>query len=301
MRRQNVLILAFITIALGIGYFQIAVPLCLYDRAGCLGYPVTPPLPLTAPGKYRIFWTTLETWIAPTVGQSDPQILLVDTLLEIVCIVVTIPALFSWLKRWTNPDRAMLGVMVFAAVNLVAYHLFFRGGGIPVEAALVCLALAWLDRKWWLFIPLVVIGATNRETSLVLVGLYAAYHGYKGLKPSLMLLVIYIGITAGLHIVLGGAEHQQGGLVGTYLYNVENLQDGILTNLILVPLVIGVVAGYRSAPVQLKRMCWVALIYAAAIVVGGAVNETNRLVLPMLPLVIPVILNAHSLMSSTVV
>ncbi len=293
MRRQRFLILLFIAIALMVGYFQIAVPICLQERAGCLGYPVTPIPPPTAPGLYRILWPTLESWIAPTVGQNDPNILLVDTLLEFVCIAITIPCLYSWLKRWFEPDRALVGVGIFAIVNLAAYHLFFRGGGIPIEVALVCVALACLDRSWLLFIPLVAIGALNRETSLVIVGIYAAYHWLPRWRETVVLAVIWIAITAGLHIVLGGAEHQQGGLVGTYLYNVENLQDGIITNVLFIPLVIAVAAGYKTAPAQLKRFVWVSAVYAAAILVGGAINETQRLVLPMLPLVIPLLLNPH--------
>lgn len=289
---RRILILSFIILALIVGFFQIAVPICLHERAGCLGYPVTPPPPLTAPGKYRILWPAIETLIAPTVGQSDPNILLVDTLLEVVCIVITIPALYAWLKRWMNVDRTMIGVIVFATINLVAYHWFFRGGGIPIEAALVCLALAWINRSWWLFIPLVVIGALNRETSLVIPAIYVAYHWRANWRQAVVLAVIWATITLALHVILGGAEHQTGGLTGTLEFNLGTLSNVLVTNLIFAPLAIAVVISYRSASPILKRFVWVAVVYLAAIAVGGALEESNRLVLPMLPLIIPLLLSS---------
>lgn len=301
MKTQRFLILFFITIALFVGYFQISIPMCLNDYAGCIGYPVTPTPPTPAPGRYRPLWPAVESWIAPAVAQSDPHILIVDMLLEFLCITITVPALYSWLKRWGDPDRAILGVGIFAIVNLAAYHLFFRGGGIPVEVALVCLALAFIDHSWLVFIPLVVIGAFNRETSLVIVALYAAYHWRPHWRQAVVLAVIWVVITAGLHIVLGPAEHQVGGLIGTFEYNLSTFADGGLSNLLFIPLFISVMLGYRRAPVVFKRFVWVCAVYALAIVTYGAWQESQRLVLPMLPLLIPMMLGAHSLMSSTVV
>lgn len=292
-RSQRWLILVFIVIVLSVGFFKIAVPNCLLYRAGCLGYPVTPSPPATAPGKFRILWTTLESWIAPTVAQSDPSILLVDTLLMVVCISITIPALYIWLKRWCDPDRALLGVMLFGVLYLMAFSWFFRGGGVPIEVALVCLGLALINRSWLWFIPLVILGALNRETSLILPAIYAAYHWREKWKEAAVLVSTWVVITAGLHIILGGAVHQTGGLAGTYLYNLSTLPNAFVSNLLFVPLAIGVMMSYRTAPPIFKRFIWVAMAYLAAIVVGGAWEEANRLLLPVIPLILPMLFSTH--------
>lgn len=284
MRRQRKLLLTFITIALCLSFLYFVPVTCSQHPLACLGDPTAPPV---APYVYRILQPTLETFVAPTVDPFSASMLLVDELLQVVVVVLTIPALYSWLKRWLEPDRAVIGVFIFSVINMVALHLWFRALSISLEVLVVVWGLALIERRWWYFVPLIVLASFNRETGVILAGIYAAYHGYKGLRPFLALLIIWGGITAGLHLIIGPYPHVLG-LEGTLQWNLANLSDALLSNLLLVPLALAVAFGYRSAPAPLRRLCWVACLYILAIIVGASWNEAERLVLPLLPLVIPI-------------
>lgn len=284
MRLKNPLLL-FITIALATAFLLFVVPDCLrMHPAACLGTPGEAPL---APGVYRLLHPALDNLFAP--NAKPITLLWVDLFLQAVCVALTVPLLHTWLRRWLNPDRALLGVMIFGVVYLMAYHYYYRSISTALEILFVVTALCLLNRSWLWLIPLLILASLNRETSLLLPILYAAWHGRVKWREAGALLLIWGAITAGIHLVIGSFPHQLG-LVGTLEYNLGNLPDALIANLLLLPLAWLVVAGYRAADVRLKRFVWVVAVYVLAIAVGGALNETQRLILPVLPLLIPVML-----------
>ena len=143
-----------------------------------------------------------------------------------------------------------------------------------------------------LYALLTALASTNRETSLLLVFLYAAHYGRQSLKPSLLLLAIWALVTASIHLAVGPYLHMLG-LENTLLYNLSNLPDTLISNLPLLPLAWLAVAGYRGAPSVLQRLAWVALGYMVAIAVGASWSEVQRLCLPLLPLILPLIVGAR--------
>lgn len=302
-RSQRWLVLSFIALVLIVNFIYIAIPICLKNRAGCIGYPSATPAPAMSPGLYRVLWPALEKVIAPNVSQYEPSILMVDLLLMVVCITLTIPALYLWLKQWVDPDRAVFGVAIFGVLYLSAFHWFFRGSGIPIELVCVVWSLALIKRSWLWLAPLVIIAALNRETSLVIPFAYGAYHWRDKWRGAVALFMIWAVVTGGLHIALGAAEHVQGGFIGTLEYNVGTLSSGLVSNLIFIPLVVMVAMAYRKAPPVLKRLTWVAVVYLLAVIFGGAWEESGRLVLPLVPLVLPLVIRSStsetSLSSST--
>lgn len=288
--RQRLCLLIFVTIALALGFLYFVPATCSQHLPVCLSDPSTSSF---APFIYRVLQPALERWVAPTIDPFSVGMLQVDMLLQIVTIIGTIPALYLWLKRWLEPDRAVQGVLVFGLVYILAYHLYFRSISTSLEVLFVVWGLVLIDRGGLWFVPLVVLASLNRETGLVLAGIYGAYHGRDQWRNTAALAGIWILITAGLHIVIPSAPHVLG-LTGTFEYNLANMPDALLTNLLLLPLAIMIVAGYRKAPIQLRRLAWVAAIYALAIVVGAAWNETQRLILPISPLLLPIALNSLS-------
>lgn len=117
---------------------------------------------------------------------------------------------------------------------------------------------------------------------------------YAAMFPSRWRQIAFLGavwgvVTASLHLILGPADHVLG-LIGTLQYNVQFLGDAIFANLPLIPILILGVGAYRAASGLHKRFAWIALGYLAAIVVGGAWNESQRLILPIIPILLPPIM-----------
>lgn len=137
------------------------------------------------------------------------------------------------------------------------------------------------------YAALIVLASLNRETGLLLVFCYAAFFPRRYGQIALLALV-WAAVTGALHLVLGDAPHVLG-VAGTLDYNLLNLPDGSFTNALLIPLVIILGLAYRAAPPLLRRLVWVAGLYLVAIAVGAAWNEMFRLVLPIVPLLLPVI------------
>jgi hypothetical protein len=138
-----------------------------------------------------------------------------------------------------------------------------------------------------IYAALVIIASLNRETGLLLVFLHAAYFPARWLQTAL-LAAVWGMVTLAIHLALGNADHVLG-LVGTLQYNLDTLPDVIFANAPLIPLLLLVLMSYRHASNRAKRLLWITLGYVAAILVGGAWSETQRLILPVIPLIIPLI------------
>lgn len=285
MQRQQTALIAFLVIALSTGFLLFVVPDCIrMHPAACLGTPDSKPL---APFVYRLLPPALDNLIAP--NASSTHLLFVDMFIHAVCVAFTLPLLYRWLKLWSSADRALIGVMVFSIVYLMAYHYYFRSIGTSLEILSVVIALNLLKRSWFMWLPLIVLAAFNRETSLLLVAIYAMWNGWSQWFESLVMLLVWGAVTAAIHLIVGSYPHQLG-LLGTLSYNIGNIPEALVANTLLLPLGILAVLGYSHAPVLLKRFSWLAVVYVLAIAVGAAWNESHRLVLPCLPLLIPVIL-----------
>ena len=137
------------------------------------------------------------------------------------------------------------------------------------------------------YAALIVIASLNRETGLLLVFCYAAFFPRRYGQIALLALV-WAAVTGVLHLVLGDAPHVLG-LAGTLDYNLVNLPDGLFTNALLLPIAMVLFTAYRTAPPLLRRLVWVAGLYLVAIAVGAAWNEMFRLVLPVMPLLLPLL------------
>lgn len=289
--RQRILLLTFLVTVLIGGYFYIVLPTCVAKIENCVSADIGTP---TAPAVYRVLQPALERLIAPTVTRADDEIMLVDMALQSVIVALTIPALFMWLRRWTDDDRALMGTVLFGFVYLLSYHFTYMVLSTSLEVLLLLGALLAVKHPRVITLAmLTILASLNRETGIVIPALYVAYNltqwrAWRYWLTSLLLVVLWAGVTVGLRLVLGSYPHMLGSLAGgTLAYNLANLPDALFTNILLVPLVLAVLLGYRAAPAPLRRLAWVAGGYMAAIAIGGALNEMHRLVLPLLPLVIP--------------
>jgi hypothetical protein len=70
--------------------------------------------------------------------------------------------------------------------------------------------------------------------------------------------------------------------------NMQTLPSALFANILFVPLWIIVLLRWRVAPATLRHLTWCALAYLVAFVVGAVWQEV-RLLLPLFPLLLPVI------------
>ncbi len=140
---------------------------------------------------------------------------------------------------------------------------------------------------------LVAIASFNRETSAFLVLLYLAYYGLSRWREVAVLGAIWVLVTGGLHVVIGSHPHQLG-LVGTLTYNVNTLPQTAVVVVTLLPLALAALGGYRRAPSLLRRLAWVGMLYVGAIAVGASWSESLRLVIPVMPLILPLITSPYA-------
>lgn len=295
--RQRILLLTFLVTVLIGGYFYIVLPTCVAKIENCVSADIGT---ATAPAVYRVLQPALERLIAPTVTRADDEIMLVDMALQSLIVTLTIPALFVWLRRWTDDDRALMGVYLFGFVYLLSYHFTYMVLSTSLEILFVVSALVCVKRPYSIPLALLtVLASLNRETGLIVPAIYAAYHlnqwrSWRYRLTGLLLVSLWAGVTAGLRLVLGVYPHMLGTLAGgTLAYNLANLPDALFTNILLVPLALAVLLGYRAAPAPMKRLLLVAGAWFVAMLVGSAWNEFHRLVLPLLPLIIPLVFSSR--------
>lgn len=138
------------------------------------------------------------------------------------------------------------------------------------------------------YAALIVAASLNRETGGILVALYIAYFLPEWRfhwRRFLLLAMIWAAIQASIHLALGPAPHMLG-LAGTLRYNLDYLPDAIFANLPFIPLLLLALRNFRHMSALRKRLMAIVVLYLVAIGVGAAWNETERLILPVLPLVL---------------
>jgi hypothetical protein len=282
--RADYLLIAVASLALCVVYFYMLTQPCIRAEMVCVGsFDVAQ---LDAPYRYRVLPMLLQTVIAPN---ATPLVnVLVDTGVHGVGVALLLPALYAWFKRWLPRAQAVNGVLLFAVLMLVMFNNYVQFGSSIIEIVLITYALLVVDRSLVAYAVLLVLAALTRETSVVLVAVYAAWHGRDGWKATGGLFLLWAAITAGVHVHMGAAPHVLGWR-GTWEYNVKTLFDAILLNLPLLPLAVLAFQRYKSSRVLFKRFTWLSLLYIGAAVVGAAWSET-RVLLPIFPLLIPMIL-----------
>ncbi len=283
-RRSRVLLLAFaVTLSIGIFVYEV-IPQCAdHACAGAFADMYT----AQSPYRYRLLNFVLPALFVGT-APTEGQLMLNSLALHTAAFIAIYSGLYIWLKRWSDENRAIVGVFIFVAFLPLAFHIYALLIASILEVALLLWMLILIDRYKWVAL-IVAVAAFNRETAIFLVLAYVATYPREWKRWG-GLVLIYAAITAGLHLWLGYTPHVLG-FEGTIRYNLGTISNAAFVNALLLPLWILVILGYRCAPTVLKRLCWVALLYAASVVIGGAWEEV-RLWMIVFPLVLPVVVTA---------
>lgn len=279
------------TLSVGVFVYDV-IPQCAVHPCGLGQQAVTVVNSDPAPFRYRILSRLLPALIVAT--PTDRQAMAVSLLLHVLCFAAIYAGLYSWLKRWSDDNRALVGVFLFAAFLPLAFHIYALTTAAILEVVLVLWALILIDR-FKVVAVLLVFAALNRETAVLIPLAYVAFYPSQWKRWG-GLGLIYAAITAGLHIWLGAAPHVLG-FEGTFAYNQSTISNAFFVNLLIAPLWVMVGINYRHSPAVLRRLCWVALLYAGSVVIGGAWEEA-RLQLVILPLVLPVVVSSGQVTSN---
>ena len=284
----NRLIVLFCGIAIALGFLYYPLPDCLHHITVCYSDGTQTPL---APAVYRLLPDVLYRVLASHGGALET--FYVATLAQMAMGLVSPFLLYQWLIQWGKPASALIGVMLFTTVWIMALHYWFLSLGSTLEILFILIALNLFKRTELWFIPLVALAALNRETALLIPCIYLAYHGRGTWRKFVVLVLVWASVTALIHIGIGAYPHVLG-LLGTFEWNISQLPNGILANLLLMPLAIVAIMGYKRTTSRFKRLAWVAAVYIGAMLVGGSWDEFQRLILPVLPLLLPTLITQLS-------
>lgn len=278
-------ILLFAILATIGGFYYIALPECMARWSMCFA-SMEP-----APYRYRVLQMFLENMVA-TNGEQHLMIL-ADLVIHVVCVTFIYLGLEAWLRRWVNQAQLMVGIMLMIVVWMLAYWFYLRTVSTVLELTFVMGAI-WFHRRFAVVVALVILASLNRETGFFVALIWMAFHADNWrTKPYWLragvLWAVFAAVTIVLRVSLGYADHTLG-LTGTLQYNLGDLRDTVFINAMLAPIFFMAIAGYRKAPPLLQRLALVAGLYVVAIIVGAAWNESPRLILPIMPLILPVIL-----------
>lgn len=278
------LLIALASLTLGICYFYMVTQVCIRLDMACVQSLDITTAP--APYRYRVLPVIVQTAIAPN---ASPLVnVLVDVIIHGVGVGLLLPALYAWFRRWLTPAKAMNGVLMFTLIMLLMFNNYVSFGSSIVEIVLITLALLVIDRSLVAYAVLLALAALTRETSVILVAVYAAWHGRKGWRQTVGLFLLWAAITAAVHLHMGTAPHVLGWR-GTWDYNMHTLSAAVLLNLPLLPLVVLAFRNYRASSPVFKRFAWLSVLFIGAASVGAAWSET-RVLLPIFPLIIPMVL-----------
>jgi hypothetical protein len=268
------------------GYFYIALPECMERYAMCF-QSIAP-----APFRYRILSVIFERLISP--DGLPHMILLADIVIHFVCVVIVYLALWRWLRRWLSAQTAIIGVLLTACVWMFSYNFYLRTTHTVLELMFVVIALLLIRGRIFWYSVAVALASLNKETAFFLVLMWMAFNfnQWKLVEywaKSITLAMVYVAVTVALHVSIGEADHILG-LEGTIKYNLGDLRDSMLINIILSPLWYMMARGFKSSPPHLRALALVGVLHLVAIVIGAAWNESPRLILPLLPLILPTML-----------
>lgn len=272
------------------GQWFIALPSCNPRPQLCFDVTSVP----KAPFRYRLLSIAMEPNY--TANPSVADYMARSILIHSVCALLTCIGLFIWLKRVSTPERAIIGLFILVCDWLLAYWFYHRDIAIAIELTLITWALVLIDGHLLPLAALTALATLNRETGVYIPLIYAAYHFdyWRERRYRInvgVLLGTFAAVLIAIHGVMGGADHVLG-LGGTLAYNLETLRDGILINLILLPLWLIAIYAYNTLPDRYRRLMWVAGLMLAAIAIGAAWGEAARLVLVVMPLVLPAIIRS---------
>ena len=93
-----------------------------------------------APYRYRLLNFVIPALFVGTTP-TESQLMLNSLALHVICFIAIYSGLYIWLKRWSDENRAFIGVFAFAAFLPLAFHIYAILIASILEVALLIWAL----------------------------------------------------------------------------------------------------------------------------------------------------------------
>jgi hypothetical protein len=251
----------------------------------------------TAPDRYRLLAPllvegpvrVLQSWMSPELAFDR-----VYAAFYLTAMTALLWSQFAYLRVWFSDAQALIGVLLVASTLRITIrqHDYAPFSYLEPTFVAVGLLLILADRRVW-FGLLVVIAALNRETGIFLVLLFAVTQ--PATRRNLLTALAYAALWGGVFVAVrwyGGEAERYWELGRIWRTNIS--QPGLtLYNLTAFLGVMWLLAalGFRHAPPFVRRAALVVPAYAGAVAVWGLWWEV-RLLMPLLPLILPLALSA---------
>jgi hypothetical protein len=251
----------------------------------------------TAPDRYRLLapaivegpMTVLRRWMPAEIAFDR-----VYAVFYLAAMTALLWSQFAYLRVWFTDEQALIGVLLLASTLRITIRQHDYAPFSYLEPTFFAIGLLLIlhDRRVWLGL-LVALASLNRETGIFLVFLFAATQPLT--RRNVMTAIAYTGVWAAVFIGVrwfGGEADRYWELGRIWRTNLS--QPGL--TLYNVTAFLGVmwifaIIGFRRAPAFVQRAAIVIPAYAGAVAVWGLWWEV-RLLLPLLPLVLPLALSA---------
>jgi hypothetical protein len=259
-------------------------------HAGILDHTIEAPeryrllMPMMIEGPIRV----LEHWMS-----RDDAFDRAYAVFYVLALPAFLASLFAYVRVWFPAEPALAGVLFVAAILPIALRPNEYGPHSLLEPTFVSLALLCTvrDRRLWLAL-LLIVAALNRETSVFLVLLYAVAKPLDKQRwaTTLTYAAIWLTVFAALRLYAGDASRYWT-LAKVFSSNLSQLWPAVFNVAVLFG-VIGwcAAAGFRDAPPFVRRVATVIPAYLAIVAVWGIWREV-RLLLPLMPLLLPLALS----------
>lgn len=256
-----------------------------------------------APFCYRVLMPWIMKFVMQLNGLND--LVLTDYGLRILLLFGTMVLLRRWMRHFVDPVVADISPLLLGVVlpgTFDWYWTYDFSGFLLYTASL----LALYERRYQLFLLLLVIGTLNRETAALLIGIFAVTQWHMlGPRQTLKWIGIQLFLFGITYSAIRLFVHPVGGEF-MELHIVDNLQ--FLTGRIdfnsfengMVALAgvgfLWLLAPWRwkTKPIFLRRTCWILPLHAGINLVTGRLAEP-RLWNEWIPIIM--VLAIQSLMS----
>lgn len=248
---------------------------------------------MDSPHRYRVLAPFLvQTLFNP---QDDRAIMSAYVLAHALTLPAMFAALYLYWRRWVSQGAALAGVLFIAAYSPLMFAIYGISLNNPLEVITLSAGLLWLlsGRDGLPFAALVVVGALNRETAVMLPIAYVCLRWRNTRRLPLFLrgggyFLLWGAVFIGLRVALGSAPDQ---ITVADVFKANTSSPWHMTNAainlgVTVPVWILAALGVRGSDARLRRLALTGVPYLGLLVVFALWNET-RLLLPLFLLWMP--------------